>query len=264
MKQMRPRFGAALVGLSMAAAAAATATPPPAQPIVPQRPWRVCVGDIPVPPFILAQTDQQGITERLLVDAGRRAGLAVALLRHPHKRCQKEIDSGEVDALFLSAIPANLDAYGFPMRQGALDVSRRATRVTVVWIKRAADEFDWDGRALKGAGPSTLVAVRAGFRLGRVAAQGLGLQVDEAAFNAQQTLRKLQARRVDLVLAIQQEYESLLQLPEHGGLQALSRPLSNVDYYAVVRKNLPADQQAQVEAWWNEIGQLRDSAAYRE
>ncbi len=225
----------------------------------------MCVGDVAVPPIILASPDRLGTAERLLVDAGRRVGLDVTLLRYSHKRCQAGVDTGEVDALFLSAIPTNLAAYGFPRQGGgSLDAQRRATRVTVIWIKRARDDYDWNGQQLEGERPGMAVGVRSGFRMGRDAAEKLGFRAEESAANARQSLRQLQVGRVDAVLGIQQEYEAVLRMPEFKDLQVMTKPLAVVDYYAAVRRDLPPQQQSRADAWWHEIAKLRDTAPYRE
>lgn len=226
--------------------------------------WRVCVGDIAVPPFVLATPGRLGTAERLAIEAGRAAGLNVSLLRLPHRRCQLMVESGEADAVFLSAVPRNLERYGFPMREGQVDAALRAARVRIIWVRRMDQSLSGEAAGLRvdGRPPAELlVGIRSGFRFGAAQAEQLGMKLDDSAFHATQLLRKLQARRFDVVMSIYEEVAPLLEQPEFGDLVAVSPPLLQLDYYLAVRRELPAAAQQRVRRWWQAIGRLRDASA---
>ncbi|MET0518247.1 MAG: hypothetical protein ABW005_05355 [Burkholderiaceae bacterium] len=234
----------------------------PQPPAAALRPWRVCVTDMVVPPFINNAPSRLGITERLLVEAGLEAGLDVELLRYPPRRCRLMMESGKLDAALGSSAskerPRNSQ---LPMRDGEIDRSRRVAHLNLVWIKRSDSPLQWDGKRLVGAGGGeVLVGSRAGFTVANSQLLPLGLRIDDTALNTPQLLLKIRARRVSIGVALREEVEFALAREAPDSLEVLPLPLSSNDYFAMGRSPLPADQQLQLEAWWAAIARLREAA----
>lgn len=232
----------------------------------PARIWRVCVTDMVVPPYLNNDPTRPGLVERLLVDAGRQAGLAVLLLRYPVKRCRAMLDGDGADAAIAGPTAGNLaDQLLFPLKDGGFDVARRLARINLVWVKRADAPWSWDGRSFGGrvaGAPPPLVGTRISMRIATEPLNAMGLRVDETALSTRQLLAKLVARRIDAVVALQEEVELALHDPALKPLVVLPRAFHTGEFYAVVKGPLAPELVEPVEAWWTAIGKLRDRPEY--
>ncbi len=228
------------------------------------QPWRVCVSDASVPPYLYNDPHQLGLAEHLLMDAARQVGLAAELLRYPSARCRAMMKADKLDALLAAPTVPNLTDFQFPEKAGAVDPGRRLARLKLVWVKRADSPFDWQNGEMLGASRTMLlVGTRAALTVASEPLSRLGFSIDMSARTTHQLLQKLAARRVDLALALQEEVELAMQDPQLQSLVVLPRALSSVDFYLAVQTRLPPERLAQVEAWWAAIGHLRDLPEYR-
>ena len=228
--------------------------------------WRVCVGDQVVLPYLSNDPDKPGLAERLMVKAGNLAGLSVQLLRYPIKRCSALFDGGEVDSVIRAPLGAHLQRFQFPLKGDAVDAGRRLARINIVWVRRAETRLDWDGQRFHGLLDVTakpLIGSRAALGAATLPLLAQGYQVDDGATTTEQALAKLNGRRVEVVVGLQEEIEAALRDPKLQGLIVMEHPFSVSDYHVVVRKNLPPAQQVRVEAWWTAVGRLRDTAEFK-
>lgn len=246
-----------LLGLTLLLTTAVCAAAP--------RAWRVCITDSRAPPLITQDPARPGAIERLLVDAGRAAGLETKLLRLPIERCRLMLERDELDAFLAVPVPANRALLDFPsLPNGEPDPAYRIALGHLVWIKRNDAPGNWDGRRLSGVGPQVKVGVRHGQRFGIELLQSLGLQIDSGSIDAPHVLRRLQARRFDLALLLLPEFEALRRgQPEFADLVALPRPFLVSEFYAAVSKRVDPALRPQIEAWWAALARLRDQPAYR-
>lgn len=227
-------------------------------------PLRVCVVDLDAPPYAVVDPLRRGLVERLMVDAGRPAGLDVQLQRAPAQRCQALLQNGAIESIVAGPAARNLELGRFPMKGGAIDEGRRLAVAQLFWVKRRDSPVDWDGQRLSGAAPAELLAgARPGVFIAIEKLQALGLRIDAAGVGTPQLLAKLRARRVDLAVAFEHELQLLLREPVNAELAMLSRPFAMASFYAMVRPGLAAATMERVERWWTEIGRLRDQPAYR-
>lgn len=225
--------------------------------------WRVCVADVDAPPYVRADPQRPGIIERLLQDAGTAVGLPVQQLRAPARRCRALLYGGRVEASVAAPSAQNLQELLFPMKDGALDATRRLARVQLVWVKRRDSPLDWDGERLGPAAPDgPVVGVRADLYIASEALKALGLRTDEAGVGTRQLLAKLKARRVDLAVVFSDEARHLLREPGFEDLAVLPKPFVTANFYAVLRRSAPAGQRALAELWWREIARLRERPEY--
>lgn len=228
--------------------------------------WRICVGDVAVPPYVNNDPARLGLGERLLLDAGAQAGLSIELLRYPSRRCLQQLQRGELDALVAAPTSGNQIDAAFPQRDGLVDDSRRLGRLNVVWVRRRDSTLEWDGKSWAGSAPIDLLV---GTRAGQVAIieplKKMGFRVDDAAFNAPQLLRKLLAKRVDLVAGLQEEIElAMLKVPAwRDSMHILPKPIFSSDFYVAIGKQSSPERRAQAEALWEAIGDLREGEKYR-
>lgn len=222
--------------------------------------WRVCVGDQPVLPYISNDPRHLGRGERLLVAAGRAAGVSVMLQRYPLRRCRAMLAAGAADMSLAGPTPQNLAEFQFPMTGAAPDPDRRVARLNLVWVKRADSPLDWDGNRLTGqaAGQMVKIGIRASQSVAVNAVRSLPVNIDETALTAKLQLRMLAAGRFDLALGLQDEFEFALADPELKPLVVLPRALRREDFYAVISRSHAATQLPLAERMWGAISKLRD------
>lgn len=225
--------------------------------------FQVCVGDVPVPPFLSGDPKHPGTTERLMIDAGRRVGLDVELLRWPARRCFEQMRQGKVEAGVGAAIAINLQEFDFPGGPNG-DPGMRIARAAIVLVKRRDTPVAWDGRQLEAApGHRPRVGARTGFRAAIEAVHRLGLELTPSSNQSQHVLRMLQLDRLDLAILVREEAQALLARPEFSDLVQLDPPLLTTDFYIMTTRRLSADQRRQVQRWWELMAQWRDLPAYR-
>ena len=228
------------------------------------RVWRVCVSDQVAPPFLFNDASHPGLVERIATKAGRQMGWTTIILRYPSARCRTMMAAGTLDAEIASPTTSNLELFQFPMKNGAVDLSRGIAQVTLVWVKRQESAYEWTGSTMLGGKPEdTVVGTRMMFKVAFDPLTKLGFKVDATALTARQALLKLERKRVDMVLALQEEVEASLQEPQLSQLVVLPKPFSSPMYFLAVNHKLPPDLQAEVEAWWTAIGHLRQLPEYR-
>ncbi|HLO93260.1 MAG TPA: hypothetical protein VK195_02995 [Burkholderiaceae bacterium] len=231
--------------------------------------FQVCVGDVPVPPFLSGDPKHPGTTERLMIDAGRRVGLDVELLRWPARRCFEQMRLGKVEAGVGAAIAINMQEFdfpgfpGFPGSPGG-DPAMRVARAAIVLIKRRDAVVDWDGRQLEAPpGRQLRVGARTGFRAAIEAVRRLGLELAPSSNQSLHVLRMLQLDRLDLAILVREEAQVLLARPEFSDLVQMDPPLLTTDFYVMTIRQLPAGQRQQVQRWWELMAQWRDLPAYQ-
>ena len=224
------------------------------------RVWRVCVGDQPIPPYVLNDPRRLGRAERLIVEAGRSVELSVLIQRYPPKRCRAMVASGDSDMTLGAATPENLAEWRFPMKADAPDVERRIARLNLVWVRRPDSKLDWDGTQITGLphGTTPRVGTRTGQRAATHALRNLPVQVDGTARSTNQLVRMLLASRFDLALGLQEEFEVALAEPDVKALTVLPRALVREDFYAVISHQHLQANLAPAERLWNAIGRMRD------
>ncbi|WP_269632507.1 hypothetical protein [Pelomonas sp. BJYL3] len=224
---------------------------------------QVCVGDVAVPPFLSGDARNPGITERLMMDAGRQLGMQVELLRWPARRCFEQMRLGTVEAGVGAAIPANQQEFDFPGGT-SVDPQMRIARAAIVLVRRQDQAIGWDGRLLERPASGPLrVGARAGFRAAVEAIRRLGLEPSPGPNQTLQVLRMLQLGRLDLAVLVQDEADILLARPEFRSLVQMDPPLLVSDFYVMTIRQLPESQRQQVQRWWELMAQWRELPAYR-
>jgi ABC-type amino acid transport substrate-binding protein len=253
---LKPRTPQRAARLLTAVAAGLWAAASVAQPL----PVKVCLPDIDAPPFLHRDTSRPGIFNRLLIDAGREAGLQVTILRLPSARCRLALNTGEADAMTLPAVPAYLDELDFPLNpQGQPDVAARLGRLQFLLLRRRGEAaLDWDGVRLSK--PGLVVGIRRGVTTLVDRLHGLGVTVDDQAFAVDQLLAKLQARRIDLAAMSREEFAAA----KPSGIEALGQPLISTDLHLATGRRLASPLRERIAAWREQIARLRDLPAYRE
>lgn len=243
-----------MLGLLLLLTSAAAVQPPtPAA-------WRVCLPDAAFPPYLLNDADRLGLSEQLMLEAGKRAGLAVQFLRMPIARCRALVQSGALDSLIAPEAGAALPGLRFPRQGEALDPARRLVEVRFHWVQRTEAEWRWEAGSLRGFPADARVGMRQGYLGGVAAVRAMGLSLDQQGGSATQVLLMLRHRRVEAVAMMDMELEPALRQVGGSDLRVLDPAFLQERYYAAVSQ---ASDAARAEAWWRQIALLRDTPAFK-
>lgn len=206
-------------------------------------PLRLCMPDVPLPPYISMDPKQPGLLEKLLQDAAAAARVPLVIERQPPVRCRKAMEDGRVDLVPLTPLAVNTALADLPLRDGRIDPEQRLLNLPIVVVRRLGETaWQWDGERFLRHQPR--VGVKRGIQAYTDRLARLGLTVDDAAFSSDQLLRKLAAGRVDVALISRSEYE-LTQSHSPRALEALPQLFMQLDVYLGISRRLDAPQRAQ-------------------
>jgi hypothetical protein len=226
--------------------------------------WNVCLPEYAVPPYITKPGEPDGVTQRLILDSARRAGLKTSIVRLPPVRCMAMLERGEVQATITGATENNLKTLAFPQHAGLVDDTKRLAHLRMIWVKSRRSQWGWNGTNFtRQPGQVLVIGTLSRNQVAREVLEKLGAKIDAVAYTSEQLLAKVAAGRVDGAVMLQAEFNVLQASPEARLVDVLQLPFAVVDYYLVFRSDASlADKSAQ-EAWWSEIGTLRTLPAYQ-
>ncbi|HZX29626.1 MAG TPA: hypothetical protein VFF16_21310 [Telluria sp.] len=217
----------------------------------------VSLPNFPVPPFVLG-SDRVEAKPGLLIEwlrgAYGRTGCPgrFEIVRRPPNRQLAELELGRIDILpGFAFAPDLLRTMVFPMRGGDPNPDQALMADTVSLYARAGDvAVKWDGKVL-GA-PNPRVGTSTGGALAVQAARLHHWELESAA-TPLADLRKLAARRVDVILEPDVVMTPLMSLPEAAGVRKLTPPVHLSRRYAPVRRAFAEKYPEFTQAFWLEL-----------
>lgn len=229
--------------------------------------WRMCLHDVPPSPEFSKDPARPGRLERLLMDAGREAGLELEFRYVPAARCMAEAARGEVEATLVADNPPNRANFQLPLLGQAADSPaderRRLMRVRFLLLTRAGSPLHWDGQAFSGTDARQLTfGLRRSFQAAIGPLRARGLTVDDSVSSLRQVLEMLQRQRFDVAVAMDVELHAELGGHWPAWLAVLGPPLATVNVYPAPGKQVWQQHAPKVQAWWSAIARLRDLPAY--
>lgn len=231
---------------------------------------RVCLGDVPHPPYRLADGQGRAIAKGLdylfLELLALRTGVSMEPALLPARRCLLELKAGQQDAVFsISHVAEREEAGRYPMRDGHPDVSLALRMQQYAWYVRREADLSWDGRQLSGFKTTDRVGVQTGYSIAQVLREQ-GFAVDDAVRSLDANFDKLLRGRVPALVLQISEAEALLQRrPEIAqAVRRLEPPVQVRAYYVVLGHHLERQSRLSAAQWWAAIAAVRDSAEYRQ
>lgn len=196
-----------------------------------------------------------GALVELVQEMAASNGCTVDLQRLPTARLLWTLSSGQIDAVAMSAPPADMAHIALPLDiRGKPDASRGLPQFTMLFVRasdRAAASHD-SAAFLRGR--------RVGVTHGVSFADDLreaGMQVDDGAANARRNFDKLKLNRVDAVavsLNSPSDMDDLLAREYGGQLVRLERPFRTRALWLMVNRNYYNANKTAVEAMWTWLG----------
>ena len=219
---------------------------------------RVCTDVHPHPPHLMP--DGGGSAGRLVAAAAREAGIELEFYAAPLARCRAEVKLNLVHGYPMTPyMPAVLPYVQYPMRDGLPDAARATMRARAMLYRRSGSGVTWDGRRMQGLQGKVLVAAD---NIAIIEAlRKAGAPMDDNGRSLAINLAKIMAGRADAVAGFEQEGARLLALPAFKGkIEVLPLPLFEQSYFMVVSKTYYAHNRVAVDAMWDAIARLNESA----
>jgi polar amino acid transport system substrate-binding protein len=221
---------------------------------------RLCIEENPFPPLIYA--DRDGAIPILVRMAAHEAGLRVSFHRAPYLRCLAQVRGGLADGYpsVVHGVDGD-DAYVFPGYPVAPDPARATVSTRMLVYRRSGTSVDWDGSAFSGL-TRPVLHDHSGLLVAK-RLRALGVLTDSSGKNAEANLGKLLAGRGDALVTFEVAAAPLLAQPRFAGkVEALPVPFFVENYYLAVRPAVYARYRDKVEAMWQALARLRNSAEY--
>lgn len=221
---------------------------------------KACYEDEDSYPWVLK--DRPGRNILMLQMVEERLGSKIEMTPLPWRRCMLSVKEGIVDAAFkISYSAARAAELGnYPMAGDKPDVSRRMLTLSYSLYRLKGTAVDWDGKTLKIKGS---VGAQSGFSAVEQM-RSWGIKVDDGSSSADTNLKKLLLGRFDAVALQTEEGDFRVKSnPQFKArIERMSPALVEKPYYLIFSKQFAVAHPEHVNAVWDTIGQVRESAEY--
>ncbi len=222
-------------------------------------PVRVCISDIPYPPFLFP--DRDGSIQWLLKKAAARAGVSIELPVMPIKRCMAEMVSGRIAARVAGDTPVTRASLSFPSKAGAPDADLSLGYAREMAFRLKDGTVDWDGHSFVRLNGTVLM--QPGFSYTEELMQRLHVNVDIGGKTLDANLGKLLAGRGDIAIGFEFYAPFVLARPEFTGkIEMLPIPVHEATYYLTFAPDYYKRHRADVERLWTAAAEIRRTPAY--
>lgn len=243
-----------LIAALLSVAATAHAADVPSQ-------FRFCSMDVSFAPY--AKVDGSGHIQYLIVQAAKSLNLNFERHVAPRRRCLEEIKNGQADGMIAAYSPDRAEYGAFPMAAGEPDESKALVVVRYLLYRRGGTKVDWDGQRFVGLGDG-MIGVESGFIYLTEKLKQLGIPYDEGAKSLEQNLIKLTKNRVDGVIAMDIEGNTLMTDRFAGQIERVAKPFDQTALFLMVSKPFYARNPKFMESYWQAIKAYRGTADYRQ
>lgn len=221
---------------------------------------RLCLFDQPFSPMTFP--DGCGHSLELLRRASASQPVAIRQMAAPRAQCMARLRSGEIDAMVAAFTPQRMDFAAYPMKDGVADTARAVGDLTFSVSRRRGATVRWDGKQFVGLGRQP-VGVQPDL-LHMDLLRQLNVVVDDSGANLGRMFQRLARNRLAAVVTEHDEAATLIARDYRGEIETLPVPFQKTPMYFVVNKAFYLRHPAQIEAYWQAIGQARVSADYRQ
>lgn len=207
--------------------------------------------------------DRPGYRAELLQQAAKQCKAKVVFTLAPWQRALYMVEHGDADGAFASSYSAERTVYGvYPMKDGVPDTTKAVKGYSYSLFVHSGSALTWDGKTVRGQ-EKQVVVERGG--VGAEVARAVGLEPVEIG-TTDKLVRMVAEKRVAGLVGISSNIRAELKgNPELAGrIKELTPPLEAKFGYVMFSKSFYAERKELVECFWNAIGKLRTTLAYKE
>ncbi len=221
---------------------------------------RFALGDGEVLPYLAGngsqvRSERPGIAVELADLASQAIGCKAVFNRVPTKRVLAETAAGKYEAGFMySYDPERAKELAYPMKQSAVDSSRRIATLSYYLYRRKDSPVEWDGKQITGLNGN--IGTNLGWSIAKdLAAKGYGV---EEAPGPVANFNKLVHGRIGAFATQDIDGDPVLALGKFAQAERLSTPLSTKHYFVVFNLAFARSKAELVENFWTQLGIQRD------
>lgn len=224
--------------------------------------FSVCTENEAFPPLTNAGRTPLGHSDILIEDAAKNLGVALNIKAAPWKRCQNEVENGDVDAILATSYAGkNIQISVFPMVSAGVPDSTKGIGSTKTYLyRRVGSKADFvNGKFVNLTSP---VGILPGYQAVNEAVTKGGAQVDEGAKTVDQQAQKMINSRLDMVAA-DIAFVKLVDEKYKDQLEPIPSLLMEASYYLSFSSKYYNAHKADVEKFWTEMAKVKASPAYK-
>jgi len=223
-------------------------------------PLKMCIFDHPFPPMTFP--DGSGQAQELLRRASKLQPVLIQNIVAPRFQCMEQLRTGAVDAMLAAFIEERTAYSAYPMKDASADATHAVGEVNFMVSRRQGGKVDWDGKQFVGLGRQPVGTQPGLLHVSRL--RQLGVVIDDSGSSPEQVFAMLAQSRVAAVVTQQGEGELLIAHKFRGEIEMLPRPFDATPVYLVVNKIFYRQHQAQIDAYWAVLPQVRQSPDYQQ
>lgn len=203
--------------------------------------------------------EKPGIAVDLLQSLEKRVPIKISFIRLPQKRMFYELKRGEVDGIIASFKPDRKKFGVYPMKDDAVDPSRRISSDNYVLYTLKGSPLKWDDQHKRFLNHDGLIGAPLGYSI--VAdLKKWGARIEES-LDPVSTLEKLIRGRIQGLAGLETTIDHLLsKKPEkYKNIQKLQPALVMKPYYLVLSHQFVQKQPALAQLMWNVLAEIREN-----
>ncbi len=222
--------------------------------------FSLCTEDVPELPLSNPDPNHPGPAQQLIAMTARYTQITIRPISATWQTCQNLLKEGKVDALNIVGYAGiNINLGVFPMKDGKLDTSKALGTIPTTLFRRVGTDVDFV--KCRFVNLKTPVGVLNSYQVNSLNTGKEGGIVDDKSYTVQSLARRLAAGKLDLIAADASLVE-LVNKNYAGKLEPLAHLLANDHYFLVFSPIYYSANKKQVEAFWNELARVRQSAEY--
>jgi len=225
-------------------------------------PLQLCYEDVAQKPWTMP--DGSGLNIVLLKRVEKLLGESFVFTAKPWKRCIEETRIGVMDGYFAATNTDERHQFSaFPtLPNGMPDKSAMLNETAAIVYLKKDGKGVWDGKKLES--PALPILVQRGYYVATMLRRQ-GLQVEESIKSSEDGLRALLQNRADVAVLQGEEARYLVGHDSKfkDAVIASSIPYTTTSQYLAISRKVYDDNPKRIEAIWNAIRTVRESAEYR-
>ncbi|MES2296135.1 MAG: transporter substrate-binding domain-containing protein [Pseudomonadota bacterium] len=225
-------------------------------------PLRLCFEDAPQAPW--SMPDGSGLNFDLLKRVEKLTGEHFLIVPRPWKRCIEETRNGVMDGIVSAADSPERRSFTLPpmLPSGAPDNAKAIYEDQAIVYLRVGSGAAWDGKTFINPGRGVLA--QRGYLLVDVL-RARGEQVLDSIKTGEEGLRILAAGGADVAVLLGRSAEEMARKdPRYRERVEMAKlPFFTFSFHLLINKKTYEGNPKRIEAIWNAIRTVRESADYR-
>ncbi|MBB5018784.1 polar amino acid transport system substrate-binding protein [Chitinivorax tropicus] len=223
---------------------------------------KLCFEGEDIYPWVMKS--KKGLNIIMLEMVAKKTNLKLDMSPLPWKRCLNDVQSGGMDGAFAASYkPDRAEFAVYPSKDGKPDPAKRMMLDSYSLYRLKGSNVNWDGSKFQNV--TSAIGTQPGYSVIDLLKQN-GVQVDDGAKTADDTLRKLISNRVAGAALMTLEGDNSIATNSEftGKVERVPTPLVEKPYFLIFGKGYQAKYPGAVTQLWDAIASVRESPEYKQ